>query len=289
MMFRLNPHPRLHALPTLAAALVFAVAFAAGQWQSGRAAEKDVIEARHAALHSAPALALPRAVTLAEAEPLDGRRLRAEGEFLNGHTMYLDNQVLNRRAGYHVLTPFRAANGAVVLVNRGWAAQGRSRADLPVVKALTGNISIEGRAALPPRRIYEIKPDAAPGKVWQNLLLPAMSKQAGVDLLPFVLRLTSDTGDGLQRVASGADSAGSAAASAAAGANHGTGLGMNPAGTTPADINPAVINPAATKPATNPGMTAAKHRGYAFQWYGLAALTAVLFLFFTFVERSRSP
>ncbi len=259
MTFRISRHPRLHALPTLAAALVFAVAFAAGQWQSGRAAEKDVIEARHAALQNAPALALPRSVTLAEAEPLDGRRLLAEGEFLNGNTMYLDNQVLNRIAGYHVLTPFRAANGAVVLVNRGWAAPGKSRAELPPVKALTGSVTIEGRAALPPRRIYEIKPDEVPGKVWQNLLLPAMSKQAGVDLLPFVLRLTSDTGDGLQRVAM-VENAGSAGSAAAAGAN----------------------------PGTNAGMTAAKHRGYAFQWYGLAALTAVLFVFFTFIERNQT-
>ena len=281
MMFRLKRHPRLQALPTLAAALVFAVAFAAGQWQSGRAAEKGVTEARHAVLRDAPALALPRTVTLAEAEPLDGRRLRAEGEFLNGHTIYLDNQVLNRIAGYHVLTPFRAANGAVVLVNRGWVAPGQSRAQLPAVKALTGSVTIEGRAALPPRRIYELKTDEAPGKLWQNLLLPAMSKQAGVDLLPFVLRLSSDTGDGLQRVAApqstgpeaGAVGAtGGPGAPGAPGANPGVGAGMGPA------VNPR----------TNTGMTAAKHRGYAFQWYGLAALTAALFLFFTFVERSGS-
>ena len=267
MMFRLNPRPRLHLLPTIAAALVFAVAFAAGQWQSGRAAERDLTEARHAALQNTPALALPRSVTLAEAEALDGRSLRAEGEFLNAHTLYLDNQVLNRIAGYHVLTPFRAANGAVVLVNRGWAAQGKSRADFPAIKALTGSVTIEGRAALPPRRIYEIKPDDAPAKVWQNLLLPAMSKQAGVDLLPFVLRLTSDTGDGLQRVATAAQSTGTAGESAA-----GTATGA----------------PAGANPGTNTGMTAAKHRGYAFQWYSLAALTAGLFIFFTFIERNET-
>lgn len=261
MMFHLNPHPRPHALPTLAAALVFAVAFAAGQWQSGRAAEKDVTETRHAALQNVPALALPHSVTPAEADLLDGRSLRTEGEFLNTHTIYLDNQVMNRIAGYNVLTPFRAANGAVVLVNRGWAAPGRSRAELPAVKVLTGSMTIEGRAALPPRRIYEIKPDQAPAKVWQNLLLPAMSKQAGVDLLPFVLRLTSDTGDGLLRVATAAQSAGTAAGVAA--------------------------NPGAN-PVTNAGMTAAKHRGYAFQWYSLAALTAVLFVFFTFIERNQT-
>ncbi len=251
-MLRFNRTPRLDLIPTLAAALVFAVAFAAGQWQSGRAAEKDLTEARHAALRDAPALALPRTVAAAALDALDGRRLSAAGEFLNDQTLFLDNQVQHRIAGYHVLTPFRAANGAVVLVNRGWVATGKSRAELPRVAAVTGGVSLEGRAALPPRRIYEIKPEAHTGKVWQNLLLPAMSKQAGVDLLPFVLRQTSDTGDGLVRVAAAAAST-STGNSAQAGASG--------------------------------GMTAAKHRGYAFQWYSLAALVAVLFVFFTFIER----
>ncbi|MBL8382043.1 MAG: SURF1 family protein [Burkholderiales bacterium] len=35
------------------------------------------------------------------------------------------------------------------------------------------------------------------------------------------------------------------------------------------------------------GMTAAKHRGYAFQWFSLAALAALLFLFFTFFHHDK--
>ncbi len=247
-MFRLNPKPRIQWLPSLAALVVFAVAYAAGQWQSGRAQEKDIVESRHAALLDAPALALPRSVAAGGLEALDGRRILVQGEFLNDKTVFLDNQVQNRIAGYHVLTPLRAASGAVVLVNRGWVRAGPSRALLPVVPPVLGVVSIEGRAALPPRRIYEIKPDDHPGPLWQNLVLPAMSKQAGVDLLPFVLRLGNDVGDGLARIADAA-------------------------------------RPDAGKPDQG-GMTAAKHRGYAFQWYSLAALTFFLFTFFTFVERS---
>lgn len=243
-VLRLNPRPRLHAWPAAAALIVFATAFAAGQWQSGRAQEKQVIETRHAALRDAPAVALPRSPSAFELEALDGRRIVARGEFVNDKTIFLDNQVLNRVAGYHVLTPFRAPDGTAVLVNRGWIATGKTRAELPLIVPVAGAVLIEGRAATPPQRIYEIKPDAQPGRVWQNLQLPAMSRQLAVDLLPFVLRLTSDTGDGLVRVA------------------------VMPLGN-----------------AGSAGMTADKHRGYAFQWYGLAALTAFLFLFFTFFER----
>ena len=244
-MFRLNPKPRFQMIPSLAALVVFAIAYAAGNWQAGRAQEKDLVEARHAALLDVPAVALPRSVGSADLEALDGRRMLAQGELLNDKTMFLDNQVQNRVAGYHVLTPLRATNGAVVLVNRGWVRAGPDRATLPQVVPLAGPVWIEGRAALPPRRIYEIKPDDHPGRLWQNLLLPAMSKQAGVDLLPFVLRQSGADADGLVRVASRGG------------------------------------------PTPDPGaMTAAKHRGYAFQWYSLAALTLILFVFFTFVERS---
>ncbi len=255
-MLRISRPPHWRLWPTVAAIVVFAVAFSAGQWQSGRAAEKGVIETRHAALRDAPAMALPERIADADREALDGRRISAQGVFLNDKLIFLDNQVQNRLAGYHVLTPLRAQNGAVVLVNRGWVVLGRTRSELPVIAPVIGTVMIEGRAALPPLRVYELKPEAQPGHVWQNLQLDAMSKQLGVDLLPFVLRLSSDTGDGLVRVAS--DVAGGSGGSGSVSSGGGAGA---------------------------TGMTAAKHRGYAFQWYSLAALTAVLFVIFTFFER----
>ncbi len=270
-LFRLHARPQWRFIPTLAAVLVFAVAFAAGQWQSGRAAGKDVIEARHAAALDAPAIDWPGAVRSADLgsinaradDPttLDGRRVTLRGRFLHDQTLYLDNQVQNRIAGYHVLTPFQTDAGRSILVNRGWVRVGASREQLPVIPSVTGVTNIEGRIALPPKHIYEIKPEAhgataagvsgtrAPAtRVWQNLLIPAIAQQTGVDLPPYVLRQTNDTADGLTRAWALPESA-----------------------------------------LTKTGMTAAKHRGYAFQWYALAALTAFLFLFFTFIDYGKPP
>ena len=56
--------------------------------------------------------------------------------------------------------------------------------------------------------------------------------------------------------------------------------------------NEGLIRAPDMPPATDAGMTAAKHRGYAFQWYSLALLTFALFLFFTFFRHdkpSRDP
>ena len=272
-MLRISQHPQWRLWPTAAAIVVFAVAFAAGQWQSGRAAGKEVTETRHAALRDAPPLALPAALVAAQLEAFDGRRVATQGVFLNDKTIFLDNQVQNRLAGYHVLTPLRGPNGALVLVNRGWVAPGRTRGELPVIAPLHGLVEIEGRAALPPLRVYEIKPEAQQGRVWQNLQLAAISKQMGLDLLPFVLRLSSDTGDGLTRLVA-------APANVVSGAGGGSG---NTSGNASGSGSTVAVGAAG---AGASGMSAAKHRGYAFQWYCLAALTALLFVIFTFFEPS---
>ena len=259
--WRFHARPQWRVVPALAAALVFAIAFAAGQWQSGRAGEKDAVEVRRAVALDAAAINWPAdpldssgaSIVAGKAEPaqLDGRRIALRGRFLNDKTLFLDNQVQSRIAGYHVLTPFQTESGPMLLVNRGWVRVGASRASLPVIPAVSGMISIEGRVALPPKNIYEIKTAAAQpnvDQVWQNLQIAAIAQRAGLELPSYVLRQSSDTADGLTRVWDA--------------------------------------------PTTQTGMTAAKHRGYAFQWYALAALTAFLFLFFTFIDYgqpSRNP
>ena len=263
-MLRLYSTPRFHWLPAIAAVLLFGVAMAAGFWQSGRATEKDQIETRQAAARDAAVMALSTSIT--QPEGLDGRRVAVIGRFLDDKTVFHDNQVLQRRAGYHVLTPFRAESGIVFLVNRGWVAPGASRAELPRVRALAaigaGPITVEGRIVLPPKRVYEIKPEAVQGRVWQNLDLPAMGRQMGLMLQPAVVRLTTALDDDVTRlpdVLAGGDPGSQGSASGGS-----------------------------TTPTQSAGMTAAKHRGYAFQWFSLAALTVGLFLFFTFIDYGQS-
>lgn len=262
-MLRLHSTPRFRWLPAIAAALLFGVAMAAGFWQSGRAAEKAQIETRQAAARDAAVMAL--STPIAQPEALDGRRVAVVGRFLDDNTVFHDNQVLQRRAGYHVLTPFRAESGIVLLVNRGWVAPGASRAELPHVRSLgasaTAPMTVEGRIVLPPKRVYEIKPEAVQGRVWQNLDLSGMGKQMGLMLQPVVVRLTTALDDEVTRLpdvlAGGLGSPGTAVAT----------------------------NATSERTA---GMTAAKHRGYAFQWFSLAALTVGLFLFFTFIDYGQS-
>ena len=70
------------------------------------------------------------------------QQVHMEGKYLNDLTHYLDNQTLNGRAGYAVITPFEYEN-TVYLVNRGFISF-ESREKLPVVEPVFGKVTIEG-------------------------------------------------------------------------------------------------------------------------------------------------
>lgn len=243
-MIRLRQRPRFSPLPTLAAAALAALAFAAGQWQSGRAAQKDVIEARQAATREAVEVSLSPAPV--ESAAIDGRRVVARGAFMPEATVFWDNRFAGRVAGMAVVTPLVIEGGRrVVLVDRGLVVPGADRTRLPAIATPAGTVEIRGRAYLAPERTLELSDHVDAGALWQNLTPGKFARRSGFEVQPFVLRQDGGPGgEGLRRA-------------------------------------PDVPSTADT------GMTAAKHRGYAFQWYSLAALVAVLFVLFTFFQHDK--
>lgn len=65
-----------------------------------------------------------------------------QGSYLNDYTHFLDNQTLDGKAGYAVITPFEY-DGSIYLVNRGFLAY-ENRLDLPIVPSIGGNVGIAG-------------------------------------------------------------------------------------------------------------------------------------------------
>jgi len=184
---------------TTAAAVAFcAVSVALGNWQLRRAAEKEAAFAERAARAQEPPAALPR-------EPVDAaqwawRRVLLQGEFVDDRTVLLDNRTRGGRAGYEVVTPFRAVGGAqYVLVNRGWIAAGPTRAQLPAVRAPRGPVRIEGIAVAPPGAVFALgTPDPAQ-RVWPHLDLERFRAWSGLPTQGVVVLQTSDSADGLMR------------------------------------------------------------------------------------------
>jgi len=189
---------RLRLWPTVAAVAGIALTLALGDWQLGRAREKQMMLDRYVERTREPALHIGAQET--QAEDLALRRVEARGEFDPGRTIYLDNRVHRGIPGYEIVTPLRIQGShRYVLVNRGWTAAGRDRASLPQIATPEGIVTVHGLAVVPSGRYLELSPEVIEGRVWQNLSLDRYRKATGLDLQPVVIQQEAGARDGLAR------------------------------------------------------------------------------------------
>jgi surfeit locus 1 family protein len=221
---------------TLAAVLMAGLTFSLGQWQLRRAAQKEALQAAIDAQKQLPAL--DNRDLLAAKNIADDLHRPAvlQGVWQAQHTVYLDNRPMDGKSGFWVVTPL-ALEGSRnwILVQRGWVPRDfNDRTRLPEVATPAGLVSVPGRMAPPPSKLYEFA-GVAGGRIRQNLDVAAFSAEIGAPLLPASLLQTGAASEGLLR----------------------------------------------DWPAPNTGVD--KHYGYAFQWFGLSALVAGLYLWFQLI------
>jgi surfeit locus 1 family protein len=179
---------------------VVAVTITAGNWQRGRALQKEALAAQYAAAALAPPVDL--APTDIDSVRLRYRTVRATGEYDGARQLFVDNRVHAGRAGFEVVTPLKLAqSNRYVLIDRGWIAQGQARSELPRVPPPAGPLTVIGRANLPPSPYLELKGARNSGPLWQNLDLERIAATTGLDLLPIVIEQTEANAppDGLIR------------------------------------------------------------------------------------------
>lgn len=225
-------------IPTLAAAAAIAATVSLGEWQSGRAAEKQVLQDQWRARQDLPPV--DPATLSALPDDWSFRRAVVEGEFLAERLMFLDNKSQGTRVGVHVIVPFRLKGSRqLLLVNLGWMARPAGYPSMPRLDLPSGPRRLEGRLVPPIRRFLELGPQTVQGALWQNLT-PDRARQAlGDPVLDLILQ-ARPAGQGLEAVT---------------------------------ELPDAGID---------------KHRGYAFQWYSLALLVALLWLGLN-LRKARSP
>jgi surfeit locus 1 family protein len=166
-----------------------------GRWQTHRAQEKEARQALFEARLRETPVRLTGSV--ASAEPLLYRHVRASGEWIPEGQIYIDNQIRDGRAGFFVVTPLRLApSGDAVLVNRGWIARSSEYPRPPAVAVPRGVVEVTGLASLPPRRVLELSGDTIAGNVWQNLSIERYRGARGLNVLPVVV-LADAAGEGL--------------------------------------------------------------------------------------------
>lgn len=173
-------------MTTLAAAALIALLVSLGRWQVNRAHEKEALQALfEARMHEAPVrLTGP----VPSAQPLLYRRVEASGRWIADRQVFIDNQVRDGRAGFHVITPL-ALEGTkyAVLVNRGWIARDAAYPRAPSVAVPEGRVEVAGMASLPPARYLELSGETVTGDVWQNLSLERYAARTGLAILPVVI------------------------------------------------------------------------------------------------------
>lgn len=192
---------RFRLIPFIAALAAVGIGISLGQWQLGRADQKQAIEVKLAERDKAPLLAVDS--IKGDAAEIEFRRLQLRGEFLRNWPLYLDNRPYQGRAGLYVLMPFRLwSSNQVVLVERGWIARdGRDRARVPVLVTPPGQIVLEARVRRAPGHVMQLgqAPKLQPGAIVQNLNLAELAQASALPLEPYLVEQTSDTADSLVR------------------------------------------------------------------------------------------
>ena len=191
--------PRFWVL-TLAALLALGGTFSLGQWQLRRAAQKESVQAAIDLKNTLPALDSQALAAPGKTASEMHRRVVVQGVWQSAHTVYLDNRSMNGRTGFWVLTPL-ALQGSdqVILVQRGWIPRDfADRTHLPKVVTPVGVVTVEGRIAPPPSKLYEFK-GVDLGPIRQNLDIGAFRLETGLPLLDASLLQLGASSEGLLR------------------------------------------------------------------------------------------
>ena len=224
---------RFRLIPFIAALVLAILGIALGNWQAGRAAQKQAVQAQLDARAAEPPVALGPAIT--PAAGLAYRRVTVTGEFVAAWPLFLANRPMAGRPGYYLVMPFKIAGTRThVLVLRGWLPRAAEYGKLPTVDTPPGTVTIEGSVVASAGQVMDLGEAAplAPNAIVQNIEPGAAARATGLALQPFFVQQTgpAQPGETLQRV----------------------------------------------WPSPSGGID--KHRGYAFQWYALAAMAILFFV-----------
>ncbi|GIL06238.1 MAG: SURF1-like protein [Betaproteobacteria bacterium] len=187
----------------VAAAAGIAATVSLGNWQTRRAEQKLALQAqRDAAERAAPIEVSARDLAdLPRRAPL---RVKLRGRFAHEQTVWLDNRMMDGRAGFVVVTPLRVeGTETAILVMRGFVARDPAdRQRLPAIGEPQGEVVLEGLALAEAPRLLELGAAPPPGPlpaIWQNLDYAAFEQASGRRVARIVVQQTSDGGDGLAR------------------------------------------------------------------------------------------
>lgn len=237
-------------LITLVALLVFAATMALGRWQLSRAAQKEAMQAGITAQSELPPLDMRTFLGMEKGTDALYRTVRLRGLWLGTQTVYLDNRQMHELTGFYVMTPLALeGSNQTILVERGWIQRNfEERGKLTAFATPAGLVEVTGRIAPPPGRLLDLghATPMAPGASAASVSGSSPIRQ-NLDLAEFKAE---------------------------------TGLPLR------TDVTLQETGPASgglQREWAAPTFGVERNYGYAFQWFGLAALVAILYVWFQLI------
>mgnify|MGYP000267553812 CR=1 FL=1 len=174
-----------------------------GLWQLGRADEKKLFLEKQAFSANKQLVDL-NAIIKHDPEQIRYRNITVEGVYDLEQQYLIDNQIVNGRAGYFVMTPLKIKNSdQSVLINRGWVALNKDRRILPEVSITKLNTAITGRINHFPVVGIRLEGAEIPTESWPSVVQVVdsgvLSQKLGYALLPFQIELAASMNDGYAR------------------------------------------------------------------------------------------
>lgn len=132
-----------------------------GLWQYHKAEQKQLIQNAYNQAKTDSALAFPLDIANKSElmiEEWKYKKVKVIGTYETKYQFLLDNQVEAERAGYHVITPLKIENTQqYVLVNRGWILAKDNHSELPIFDTPSGTQEITGQVWVPSKKIFSLE------------------------------------------------------------------------------------------------------------------------------------
>jgi surfeit locus 1 family protein len=185
-------------IPSIAAASAFAVLLSLGLWQLDRKAWKDGLIATLEQRLSAPPVALPAPAMWPQLRAAEDEFLRVAmtAELLNDREapVYTSGSSLREGSsgpGYWIFTPARLADGALVMVNRGFVPDGKQDPGTRPDGEVAGPINMVGVLRWPELPGLFTPAGDPTRNIWFSRDSNAIAAAKGVSVAPFYLELES--------------------------------------------------------------------------------------------------
>ena len=159
-----------------------------GVWQIERRAWKQDLIATRAAALAAPPVTITKAVTASPVPIADLTPASATGFFRHDLEMILLGRAGKDTPGVHIATPLVLADGAILMVDRGWVSNTRRDPGARLQGQIDGVVTVTGLLRQPQQPGAFTPPSQPADRQFFFADLPSMAQSAGLGpALPYLL------------------------------------------------------------------------------------------------------